>query len=180
MEESSTYQAIIREGEIRGGRKAVLRQGRARFGEPDAVTVAAIESIADLDVMERFLDNLREVASWADLLALAGVDWLATAGPLSRSTILALAHAAAREEGLSGPKADEYIENWLLDYAGANRRNILRFGTKRFGPPGARVFAEIEAISDCERLENMLDRVFDIPSWAKLIDPASTPTAGLG
>jgi hypothetical protein len=52
MRESTTYQAILREGRITGEQKLLLRLGTKRFGEPDATTVAAIEAIQDIDRLE--------------------------------------------------------------------------------------------------------------------------------
>src|SRR5262249_32504511 len=52
MRESTTYQAILREGRITGEQKLLLRQGTKRFGEPDAETVTAIEAIQDLSRLE--------------------------------------------------------------------------------------------------------------------------------
>jgi hypothetical protein len=70
MRESTTYQAILREGRITGEQKLLLRQGTKRFGEPDATAAAAIEAIQDVDRLEvlgeRILDPGLE--SWDDLL----------------------------------------------------------------------------------------------------------------
>jgi len=56
MRESTTYQAILREGweegRISGARRMLFRQGTKRFGEPDATTVAALEAIQDIDRLE--------------------------------------------------------------------------------------------------------------------------------
>jgi hypothetical protein len=82
MRDSTTYQAILREGEeegmkkglqegrIAGERRFLLRQGTKKFGEPDAATIAAIEAIHDADRLEalglRILDA--DVHGWDDLL----------------------------------------------------------------------------------------------------------------
>ena len=85
MRESTTYQAILREGRqegiivgreegimegrIEGERRLLVRQGTKRFGVPDAATVTAIEAIKDLDrfeaLSERILDL--EIQTWGDL-----------------------------------------------------------------------------------------------------------------
>ena len=53
MRESTTYQAILREGrqegKVEGEQELLLRQGTKRFGEPDAATIAALEAIQDID-----------------------------------------------------------------------------------------------------------------------------------
>lgn len=73
MEESVTYQAIIRKGEERGVRigeqRALLIQGTEWFGAPAAAIRAAIESIADSARLEQLLVRIREVNSWEELLA---------------------------------------------------------------------------------------------------------------
>jgi predicted transposase YdaD len=89
MKESSAYQLILAEGEAKGkaegeakgkaegearGKAAeaktiLLRQGRKRFGEPDAATVAALQAITDVAYLESLSERLLEVASWQELLA---------------------------------------------------------------------------------------------------------------
>jgi predicted transposase YdaD len=77
MKESTTYQAILEEGEERGilkGRiqamkEILLRQGTRRFGAPDAQTQSAIEAIASTDVLEALIDRVFDVESWEDLFA---------------------------------------------------------------------------------------------------------------
>ncbi len=72
MKESSTYQYILREGEAQGAakelRKILLRQGQKRFGAPPAAVVQTLESLSDLDRMERMADRVIEVSSWQELL----------------------------------------------------------------------------------------------------------------
>ncbi len=79
MRESSTYQAILAEGEARGlaegeargraaeARRILLRLGHKRFGPPDTRTRAALERIADPDQIERMTDRVLDGASWDDL-----------------------------------------------------------------------------------------------------------------
>jgi predicted transposase YdaD len=77
MQESVTYQAILREGRAEGrvegraegARTVLLRQGTRRFGVPDTATTQALEAITDLERLERMADRVHEVASWAELLA---------------------------------------------------------------------------------------------------------------
>lgn len=73
MRDSSTYQWIVNEGRVEGAlneaRKIVLRQGRIRFGQPNAAQEATLQAISDLDQLERLSDQLVTVASWQDLLA---------------------------------------------------------------------------------------------------------------
>ena len=73
MRESSTYQIILDEGREEGAlrkvRKILLRQGRRKFGPPDAAAEATVQGIADLDRLERMSDRLFDATSWPDLLA---------------------------------------------------------------------------------------------------------------
>lgn len=77
MRESVTYQEIVEEGVEIGrmeGRvteaKAILLQGATiRFGEPDAAARAKLDSIKDLQTLERMTQRLFEGAnSWNQLL----------------------------------------------------------------------------------------------------------------
>ena len=76
LEESVTYQAILRKGEARGeargrateARRMLLAQGRARFGKPSARVVAALEDLSDLDQLEELGVRLLQASSWEELL----------------------------------------------------------------------------------------------------------------
>jgi hypothetical protein len=67
VEESTTYQWIMRKGEVRHARKTLLAQGRVKFGEPDAATMARVEALTDLDQMDRLIERLMLVNSWQEL-----------------------------------------------------------------------------------------------------------------
>ena len=71
MRESSTYQATLREGRIGEAQRLLLLLGEIRFGSPDEATREAVESIRDLNRLERM--NLRvvdtSVHDWGDLLS---------------------------------------------------------------------------------------------------------------
>jgi len=73
MHESSTYQAILEEGEaigeVRNARRTILSLGSQRFGPPDAGTVATIESIDTIEPLDRLVQRLLAATSWHDLLA---------------------------------------------------------------------------------------------------------------
>jgi hypothetical protein len=74
MRESTTYQAILREGRdegrISGEQRMLLRLGTKQFGEPDTATVAAIEAIHDSDRLEALGERILDpnIHSWDDLL----------------------------------------------------------------------------------------------------------------
>jgi hypothetical protein len=73
MKESTTYQAIIEEGESAGARKElrkVLRsQGEEQFGTPaPAWAVRALEQIDSLEQLEALAKQVLRAHAWADLL----------------------------------------------------------------------------------------------------------------
>jgi predicted transposase YdaD len=68
MHESDTYQAILDEGRVEGLQRALLRQGRRKFGEPEEASRRALLGITDLDRLDRLSERLLEVATWQDLL----------------------------------------------------------------------------------------------------------------
>ncbi len=70
MEESTTYQLIIRKGEARSLRETILRLGAQKFkaAAPEGTRVA-IEAIADLERLRRLTDRILTADSWDDLLA---------------------------------------------------------------------------------------------------------------
>jgi len=90
MEESVTYQAIIRkgwetgraegkaegkaEGEKMGrldeARKTLLLVGRSRLGEPEADVTAALQAIDDLEKLEQLIVRVLEVNTWQELLGM--------------------------------------------------------------------------------------------------------------
>jgi predicted transposase YdaD len=75
MQESTTYQAILREGRsqgrVTGEQRLLILQGTARFGKPDTATLAAIEAIRDIDRLDalgvRIVDP--DVRDWNSLLS---------------------------------------------------------------------------------------------------------------
>ena len=73
MEESVTYQAILREGQDKGAtleaRKILLRQGELLWGKPSRAVREQIEGIAALTDLEALLDRVHEADSWQGLLA---------------------------------------------------------------------------------------------------------------
>jgi hypothetical protein len=69
MEESTTYQWIMKQGEIRALRRILLRDGRKSFGPPDEATAATINGMTDLGRLDRMTARLSDVSSWRELLA---------------------------------------------------------------------------------------------------------------
>ena len=55
-------------GEVAGERRMVLRQGTALFGPPDAGTLARLEAIQSLEVLEELGLRVVKATSWAEVL----------------------------------------------------------------------------------------------------------------
>ncbi len=72
MEESVTYQAIVRrgreEGRGEGERRILLLQGETKFGPPSAAVRAALESVSDTAQLEKLGVRLMSAGSWEELL----------------------------------------------------------------------------------------------------------------
>jgi predicted transposase YdaD len=74
MHESTTYEAILREGRkegrIAGEQELLVRMGTKRFGKPDAATSAAIEAIRDVERLEALGERIidPDVRDWNTLL----------------------------------------------------------------------------------------------------------------
>jgi hypothetical protein len=88
MKESSTYQAILREGRKEGiaegkaegmaegmargilaeARKLLLLLGEGRFGSPEAQFKSALGNIDDVKRLEAMIARIQNAASWQDLL----------------------------------------------------------------------------------------------------------------
>jgi len=70
MRDSTTYQAILREGRIEGGQRILVRLGSKIIGKPDGATLVAIEAIRDFDrlciMCEMIVDS--SVRGWNELL----------------------------------------------------------------------------------------------------------------
>ena len=73
MEESVTYQAILRrgrqEGRAEGARAMVLRGGRKKFGPPTAAHEAALNAITDIYRLESLVEKSYDAATWDELLS---------------------------------------------------------------------------------------------------------------
>lgn len=72
MEQSTTYQGIVRRGREEGrteeARRLLLLLGESKFGPPDAATLAALESLGDLAQLEELGLRLIRANSWEELL----------------------------------------------------------------------------------------------------------------
>jgi hypothetical protein len=68
MEESVTYQAIVRRGRAEEARRMLLLQGETKFGPPDEATRAVIEGIFDLAQLEELGIRFVNAGSWQEWL----------------------------------------------------------------------------------------------------------------
>ena len=76
MRESSTIQAWLEEGRMKGlqeglaeeARRIILRLGQIRFGVPDETVKTQLDAIPQLDELERLTERLLIVSSWDELL----------------------------------------------------------------------------------------------------------------
>jgi hypothetical protein len=48
------------------------------------------------------------------------------------------------------------------------RSVLVRHGTKKFGPPNEQAKAQVAALTDLDRLHDLVDRVLDVASWDEL------------
>jgi hypothetical protein len=68
MEESVTYQAIVRQGRVKGVRDLVMHQGELRFGRPTERVALRIQAIDDPTELDRLGERVLTASSWDDLL----------------------------------------------------------------------------------------------------------------
>ena len=69
MEESTTYQAIIRKGRLSEARKFLLLIAGEKLGPPSPTAQAAINALDDENQLEQLGRRLIQVDSWEALLA---------------------------------------------------------------------------------------------------------------
>lgn len=69
LEDSTTYQWLIKQGRMKGYQDMLLAQGRQKFGPAGETTEAGIRGIADPDRLQRMGERLLTAVSWDDLLA---------------------------------------------------------------------------------------------------------------
>jgi hypothetical protein len=71
MEDSVTYQAIIRRGAVEELQKVLARLGELQFQKPPTKKArTALKRIADLDTLERLTERVLTAESWEELLGL--------------------------------------------------------------------------------------------------------------
>jgi hypothetical protein len=68
VEESTTYQYIIEQGEIKASRRILLKMGASKFGAPAKKVKAAIQEMEDLPRLDRMVMHVLTANSWNELL----------------------------------------------------------------------------------------------------------------
>lgn len=68
MQESDTYLMIIDEGMEKHAKQAVLLVGEERFGPADHTIKSQIESVSDLDRLNRMLRCAAKASGWQEVL----------------------------------------------------------------------------------------------------------------
>jgi hypothetical protein len=68
VRESTVYQAIVEEGQVKEALRLLFHYGRKWFGEPTGEQRLALESISKLDQLENLHDRITAVDSWEQLL----------------------------------------------------------------------------------------------------------------
>lgn len=69
LEDSTTYQGIIRRGVARGRQDSILELAQDRFGPPTPHAEATIRSITDVPRLQRIARHVLNATGWDDLLA---------------------------------------------------------------------------------------------------------------
>ena len=63
--------SIFEEGSLTTLHKVLLRLGRKYLGEPEAATIQVLNTIKDLERLERMIEVVAEQKSWSDLMAIS-------------------------------------------------------------------------------------------------------------
>ncbi|HEY7327156.1 MAG TPA: hypothetical protein VH592_05940 [Gemmataceae bacterium] len=72
MEESTTYQAIVRKTRLAEARQILMDLGQEQFGPGDEATVRALNAIEDVGRVEELIKRILKVGSWQELLQSTG------------------------------------------------------------------------------------------------------------
>ena len=68
MQESDTYLMILEEGQEKRARKDILIVGQERLGPPDVSAKAQLESVTDLERLDRMIRRALKASSWREIL----------------------------------------------------------------------------------------------------------------
>ena len=92
--------------------------------------------------------------------------------------------AVGREEAVArgwpephaGEIAVEFAQLFIMGRAEEARAILIRLGTKEFGKPTEEVEARIAAMTNIDRLEDLIDRTSEFATWDELlISPSNKP-----
>jgi predicted transposase YdaD len=73
MKESTTYQAIVEEGQFKEVREDIRRLGERKFKSPlPAYVQETLDGIGDLEQLKQLLERVLDVGSWDELMATRG------------------------------------------------------------------------------------------------------------
>jgi predicted transposase YdaD len=89
--------------------------------------------------------------------------------------IFAKGRAEGEAEGEAKGRAEGEAKGLAEGVLKEARQAVLHLGRKKFGPPSERVEAEITALGDLDRLNELLDRILDVASWVELLAPPGPP-----
>lgn len=95
----------------------------------------------------------------------------------ARAAVYDVAVARGWPEPEAGALSVEFAELFIMGRAEEARAILIRLGSKRFGEPDDDTEARIAALSNIDRLEDLIDRVFEVASWDELL-PASRSESG--
>jgi hypothetical protein len=82
-------------------------------------------------------------------------------------------YQAILEEGMAEGMAKAALKAAKKVEPRKPRRILLRLGRKHLGKPAAATLAQIEAIQDVERLEELTERLLEASTWPELLAPRS-------
>jgi hypothetical protein len=68
MQESTTYLAILDEGQVQHAKKAVLLVGAKKLGPPDESIKTCLGSVTDLERLDRMMLHTLIAGSWQEIL----------------------------------------------------------------------------------------------------------------
>jgi hypothetical protein len=178
MRDSTTYQAILKEGFQEGrrevARRFLLRRGARRFGEPDAAIIAAIESIHDIDRLESLTDRLVDATAsdWNDLLRDSIGNPAEYRGSARGTRAMNESTIRPTEQQIQALK--ESMTRVMLEGNGRiegrhqeAKRLLYLLGIRRFGQPGPTNVAAVSAIRETDDLEAVCLRIIDpdVRTW---------------
>ena len=141
------------------------RLARETTPEQAAILWNAIEILMGLRYEKAQIDKFFE-GVWDMLFGIRGIEESTVyQGILQKGRMEG--HMEGRMEGRVEGRVEGHMEG-AIDEA---RKTLRRHGAKKLGPPDARIEAEIAALDDLDRLNELIDRVLDVSIWDELLSP---------